>query len=243
MKSLALLPLLAFMPLMSAPVNPEANNNVTFNLTSKGESTYKITGVREESIFENELRVYNSEEYHVDEIESGSFDTCVRLKSFMLSDCVVTIGRNTFTTVSGFEVINYTGSEADFRLLNLDTTNITVNYYACDEGFMNYWYTYVRQDETSNICNITKDQYRTLCTLYQNLYEEDLARVDAISDGEGTIKDSMYFLDNMFNEGDITPTTKEASKTMMIILILTIATLGMTFICVFYILKERNIIK
>lgn len=224
-------------------IEAEYSNDDVFVLEAKEAGIYKITGVKSSFIEETELRVYYQEDCLVNEIDEHAFDLCTSLNTFMLSKSVVTVPNNLFSSIDGFRVINYTGSEIEFNLLNLTTTNISVNYYACDEGFINYWYTYIRPTENANICDTKKEDYKKVQDLYNSLSQEDKNRVKSIPDGESTILDSLNFLNEYFKESGAPQRNKEASKDVMIALILGIATLGMTFICVFYILKERNIIK
>ena len=74
---------------------------------------------------------------------------------------------------------------------------------------------------------------------------EERESVKDIQDGEGedTILDSLNYLKELHRETKKENRTKEASKSTMIVFILIIASLGMSFICVFYLLRERNIIN
>lgn len=224
-------------------VGKNSYNNDHFELVQIDENNYKITGVKEEYLEATELRVYNTSEYHVSEIADGAFDSCTNLISFVLSDCVTTLPTDLFAGAQ-LTSIGYTGSIESFNDLNLVTTNVVFEY-AGDEGFINYWTEYVRPTPDFNICDVTKAVYQKAQSLFDNMSLEDRESVKDIQDGEGedTILDSLNYLKELHRETKKENRTKEASKSTMIVFILIIASLGMSFICVFYLLRERNIIN
>ena len=120
--------------------------------------------------------------------------------------------------------------------------------YACDEGFLNYWKEFIRPNIDGSICNVEKANYLKMKQLYRSLdntYEDsDLERVNKTEDGSGTIKDSVAFLDDYFSNSQKSQNVeKEISQSVMITLILIIASFGMTSIGLFYFLKDKNVIK
>lgn len=244
MKLGALLPLLlpvVFSTNTGNVVGKDNYNNDHFELVQVSENNYKITGVKEEYISAGELRIYDTEEYHVTEIASDAFDACTNLTTFVLSKCVTTVPTDLFT---GLTSIGYTGSLESFNSLNLVTTDVVIEY-AGDEGFINYWTEYVRPTPDFNICDVTKAVYQKAQSLFDNMSLEDREAVKGIKDGEGddTILDSLNYLKELHRETKKENRTKEASKSTMIVFILIIASLGMSFICVFYLLRERKIIN
>ena len=128
--------------------------------------------------------------------------------------------------------------------------NVTVVEYACDEGFLNYWNEFIRPNIDGSICNVNKEHYVKMKLLYSQLKNRnDYANVDSetvetTKDGTGTIRDSIRFLDSYFgNSNKSQMGEKEISQSVMITLILIIASFGMTSIGLFYFLKDRNVIK
>ena len=149
---------------------------------------------------------------------------------------------NTLTT------LEYTGALEDIKFAIPD--NVTVVEYACDEGFLNYWNEFIRPNIDGSICNVNKEHYVKMKLLYSQLKNRnDYANVDSetvetTKDGTGTIRDSIRFLDSYFgNSNKSQMGEKEISQSVMITLILIIASFGMTSIGLFYFLKDRNVIK
>ena len=176
-------------------------------------------------------------------IGANAFDDC-SFTTLMISNSIRTNNAafpNTLTT------IEYTGALTDisFAIPN----NISVKEYACDEGFLNYWSEYIRPNIDGSICHVEKQHYVRMKTLYSQLDSNggeasDVEIVNNTSDGTGTIKDSIAYLDSYFgNPSRSQMTEKEISQSVMITLILIIASFGMTSIGLFYFLKDKNVIK
>lgn len=182
-----------------------------------------------------EVRIYKEAE--VTTVSSDAFNDC-SFERIMFSNTVKEVNAsfpNTLTT------IYFTGSENELEFDIPD--NITINFYACDEGFLNFWDTYIRPEMTDSICNVSKENYTKMKVLYEELELLDIGNVDIAKDGTGTIKDSIKFLDNHFSPSSGSRTKeKEISQSVMITLILIIAAFGMTSIGVFYILKDKKVI-
>lgn len=183
-----------------------------------------------------EVRIYK--ESGVTSIASLAFDGC-QFESLMISSSVRSVNADYPVSLL---TINYTGSLDD---INFDIpNNIAVNEYACDEGFLNFWANYIRPDIDGTICNVNKDNYLKMKQLYLNLSNDDKSVINDKEDGDGTIKDSIEFLDSHFASPSGTKTKeKEISQKSMLTLILVIASFGMTSIGVFYFLKDKQVIK
>ena len=182
-----------------------------------------------------EIRIYKEKEVTV--IDEHAFDGC-HFTSIMISTTVIMVNANFTDGIT----INYTGALEDIAFSYPNT--VTVYEYACDEGFLNYWTSYIRLDPNGSICDVKKNDYLKMKELYRSLSEEDVEVVDAIKDGSGTIKNSIKYLDSLF--GNVSPSPvkeKEVSQSVMITLILIIASFGMTSIGIFYFLKDRKMIK
>lgn len=247
MKILAILPFLIgglFQVSTGNIVGKDSYNNDHFVLEEISENNYKITGVKSEYLDATELRIYDTDEYHVSTIAEGALSACTNLQTFMLSKCVTTLPVDTFV-ISSLTSISYTGSMDEFNALGLTTGSVPTYEYACDEGFINYWTTYVRPTPDYNICDVTKAIYQKAQGLFDAMSLDDREVVKNIKDGEGddTILDSLNYLKELHRETKKENRTKEASKSTMIVLILIIASIGMSFICVFYLLRERKIIN
>ena len=184
----------------------------------------------------SEVRIYR--EAGATSIADGAFNGC-DFKYIMISDAIREI-HDEFP--ASLLTIMYTGSEED---INFNIPNdVSVMSYACDEGFMNYWVKYIRPNMDDSICNVTKEHYLEMKELYSNLETIDLGNVLEVEDGSGTIKDSISFLDEYFNQVNKSQTrNKEISQSVMITLILIIAAFGMTSIGIFYVLKDKKVIS
>ena len=214
-------------------------NSEYFNITSK-----EIISVKDEHKNDTELRVYASEDYKVESINSEAFRDCSKLESIMLSKTVKTLPNDVFDGLVDFAIINYTGSIEEFQAIGYsNTNNYVVNDYACDEGFLNFWNAKIRPTEDSSLCDISRDIYNKMEILYNKLSDDDIHSIKDIADGDSTIEKGIKYLREFFSDAPQETKTKEASKSTMIVLILIIASIGMTFICVFYLLRERKIIN
>ena len=187
----------------------------------------------------DDVRIYKERE--VTSIGANAFDECTFIK-IMISNTV----RSVEATFPANVVINYTGALSDISFTI--PSDATVYEYACDEGFLNYWKEFIRPNIDGSICSVKKEDYLKMKQLYRSLdntyVDNDLDRVNKVSDGDGTIKDSVAFLDDYFSESQKSQDhEKEISQSVMITLILVVASFGMTSIGLFYFLKDKNVIK
>ena len=91
---------------------------------------------------------------------------------------------------------------------------------------------------------MTKENYRQMKMLYSQLSEYDRDIVVNTDDGGSKIANGISFLDSHFSGSSQSGTKeKEISQSVMITLILIIASFGMTSIGLFYILKDKKVIK
>ena len=192
-----------------------------------------LLSVKEKSF--KEIRIYSNS--NIVEVAVDAFDGC-SLTSIMVSDSV----QRFYPVLSDDIVLNLTKNKEAYQF---DIpTNVQVNEYACDEGFLNYWNENIRDKVTKSICNVDKTQYNSIKTLYNDLSTYDRVVINQTKDGTGTIKDSLTYLDNHFNgTAPSQMTTKEISQSVMISIILAIASFGMTAIGVFYVLKDKKVIN
>lgn len=186
-----------------------------------------------------DVRIYKDKE--VTSISTNAFDGC-SFTQIMISDTVRTVD----ATFPANLTINYTGPKSDISFAIPE--DATVNEYACDEGFLNYWKEFIRPNIDGSICSVKKENYLKMKQLYRSLdntyIDNDLDRVNKVVDGDGTIKDSVAFLDDYFSGSQKSQNVeKEISQSVMITLILIIASFGMTSIGLFYFLKDKNVIK
>lgn len=178
-----------------------------------------------------EVRIYEND--HVTSIAENAFDGCA-FTTIMISHTVNEISALFPNNV----IINYTGALPT----PFNTEGFIVNEYACDEGFLNFWGTYIRPHITDSICEVKRVNYDKMINLYNALSIEDKDTVNNTVDGSSTIKDSVEFLKTFFKPKQSTNTTKEITQSTMITIILVIASIGMTSIGIFYFLKDKNII-
>lgn len=184
----------------------------------------------------NEIRIYKASGITV--VADDAFKDC-QFTTIMVSNSVKEINDEFPETLTTFL---YTGSEqeCDFTI----SDGIEVKYYACDEGFLNYWTTYIRPGINGSICNVAKADYVKMKELFASLTDFEKSYVLEVEDGTGKIKNSIKFLDEHFaNSNRSQSKEKEISQSTMIALILIIASFGMTSIGIFYILKDRKVIK
>ena len=183
-----------------------------------------------------EVRIYRKS--GATSISDGAFDGCT-FKSIMISDAIREINDE---FPNSLVTILYTGALEDINF-NIPA-GISVECYARDEGFLNYWVSYIRPNLNDSICNVTKEHYLTMKNLYFNLGFIDASKVLEVEDGSATIAESISFLDEYFNQINKSQSrTKEISQSVMITLILIIAAFGMTSIGLFYVLKDKKVIS
>ena len=99
-------------------------------------------------------------------------------------------------------------------------------------------------EKESNICGISTTTYKTLYALYTELTISEREIVDSTSDKAGIeIKQSMKVLKDTFQQ---TPSPSNSGTTWnqkgAISFIIIVAVIGMTSICVFYLMKTKQII-
>lgn len=182
----------------------------------------------------NQFRIYSNS--GITSVAADAFDGCT-VNSIMISDTV----QNFYPVLNEGTVVNLTKEKSAY---NFDLpNNLVINEYACDEGFINYWDLYIRNNVDQSICNVSREHYVKIKNLYSNLSNGDKLTVNHISDGTGTIEDSLKYLDGHFNSSPSQKTSREIPKTVMITVILVIASFGMTAIGIFYVLKDKKVIN
>lgn len=233
------LPIL-FAGLLAQPRLEEGHNS-SFIIEQNERSNYTLTGVESGLYDASEIRIYYDETNLIDEISDTAFANCTNLSSIMLSYSVTHI---TDTALNTINTIQYTGSESAFAALNL-TGEYTVHYYAYDEGFIKYWNDEVRPEEKKSICDMTQADFNKIYALYSNLLLKDKKVVDNYVDAAGAkISDSMAALIKMFKSTQPSKnTTTEWNQSGAITLIIIISVIGMTSICIFFLLKTKQIIS
>lgn len=227
----------------SSPLSLPNNNDL--NLEIKENDHFKVIGVNDSSL--SQIRIYYDENQIIDEIAEGAFASCFQLQSVMISYCVTIMPNNFFNDANNhqnFTDIYYTGTEQEWQSLDY-STDYRVSFEACDEGFIRLWNRDVRPLETSNVCDIGKAKYDEIISLYENLSDEDKAIVNDYEDLKGaTIAESLSFLRGHFSDStNAIGEPREVSSDTMISFILIIAVGGMTFIMIFYYLKDKKIIE
>lgn len=237
-KSLFVLPLL-FAPLMfNNPANPEVLQDFIVELNSRG--NYTIVDVNNTS--SNELRIYYDEQKPIDEIADGAFANCVNLRTLMMTRNIQFVTDAAF--IDSITTLNYTGSETEYTALGLTKEFSQLHYYACDEGFINYWNDIVRPDTEISICDMTKSDFQALYALYTGLSLSERNKVDATLDKAGEkIGDSMKVLINQFKSSQPSQKTTEWKQSGALTFIIIVAVIGMTSICVFFLMKTKQIIS
>ena len=237
-KSLLTLPLLFAPLLLSNPSGQEVVND--FILESNSRGNYTIVDVNNTE--KSELRIYYDESKVIDEVADGAFSNCLYLKTLMLSRSVTYITDLAFTDT--ITTLNYTGSETEYASLGLTKTFANLHYYACDEGFINYWNDVVRPDTEISICDMTKSDFQALYSLYTDLSLSERNKVDATLDKAGEkIGDSMKVLINQFKSSQPSQKTSEWKQSGALTFIIIVAVIGMTSICVFFLMKTKQIIS
>jgi len=188
----------------------------------------------------SEFRIYHYDDLLIDEISDSAFaDTT--FSTLVLTNSVKHINQTAINSAENIKTFSFTGSKDEFDALGISFSN--VNYYAVDEGFINFWNKNVRPVATSNICSISQDTFNYVNDLYKNLSNEDLEVVNNHKDlADIKISESMKELVRVFSEPEPAKKNDEWNQTGAITLIIFIAVLGMTSITIFYLLKTKNII-
>lgn len=233
------------LPLLASSIGMQVNATHTdylndFVLTINERGNYTVTGVVESSKNKEELRVYYDENKVVDEIDSDAFVTCPNLTTLMFSYSITHIDNDALDNIV---VVKYTGSEEQYNALGITKTFSSIYYYACDEGFINYWNTTIRPEKGTSICDISKETFNTLYSRYIQLTSEEKAVVDTTLDKAGAkIGDSMQELVNLFYKPNSSKPKSEWNQSGAITLIIVISVIGMTSICIFFLLKTKKLI-
>ena len=189
----------------------------------------------------SEIRVYYNQEKPIDEIADNAFTPCTNLSTVMFSYSITHITNNAFP--DSVTTVKYTGSEEAYNALGLTKTFTSLSFYACDEGFVNYWNDVIRPQEKTSICEMSKDTFNALYGKYILLNSEEKAVVDNTVDKAGAkIGASMQELVNMFYKPNGSKAKSEWKQSGAITLIIIISVIGMTSICVFFLLKTKKLI-
>ena len=237
-KSLALFPLL----FTSALGNQESSKNPAFNLEINERGNYTIVSVKSDYASNKEIKTYYDQECLIDEISDDAFVSCTNLQTLVLSYSITHISNNAF--IDSIKTVKYTGSAEQYAQLGITKGFDNISYYSSDEGFINYWNLNIRPNADSNICNITNETFRTAYTLYCELTitERDIVNTSLDKAGE-KIGSSMKVLINQFN---VNPQPSNKGTTWnqkgALSFIIVVAVIGMTSICVFYLMKTKQII-
>ena len=239
LKSLLTLPLL-----FSAGAlvnNTRIDYQSDFILEANSRGNYTIVGVNEEAIHKSELRIYYNENKVIDEIDHDAFTACMNLSSLMISYCVTNVNDVIFP--STLYSVKYTGSEEQYSALGISKAFHVMQYYACDEGFINYWNTFIRPEEKTSICDISKETFNTLYGKYIQLTSDEKTVVDNATDKAGAkIGASMKELVNLFYKPNSSKAKSEWNQSGAITLIIIISVVGMTSICIFFLMKTKKLI-
>ena len=212
----------------TTPLPPEystdfiVENGVLVGVQNEAKSSY------------NQFRIYSNS--GITSVAADAFTGC-SVNSIMISDTV----QNFYPVLNEGTIVNLTKEKSAY---NFDLpNNLVINEYACDEGFINYWNLYIRNNVDQSICNVSREHYVKIKNFYSNLSNGDKLTVNNISDGTGTIEESLKYLDGHFNSSPSQKVNREIPKTVMITVILVIASFGMTAIGIFYVLKDKKVIK
>ena len=207
---------------------------------SRGNNTL----VSVDSYSENgEFRIYHYDNLVIDEVDDNAFHG-TNFKTLVLTNSVKYISDSAFENAENIKNLFFTGSEEEFKALNLTHSFDAVKFYYADEGFMNFWSEVVRPNKDANICDISINQYEFVYNLYISLNNTDKSVVDSSIDLAGSkISDSMKELINKFHVEPNNQNSDEWNQTGAITLIIFIAVLGMTFISIFYLFKTKHIIE
>lgn len=224
-------------------------SNSSLVLEPNGSDTFKVIGVNDENV--QEIRIYYDENQKITEIEGGAFDSCLSLHSIMISYSVTIFPNDLFSDwnvhSTHFSIINYTGSQSEWETNSSNMflpRSVNIFFQSCDEGFIRTWRDIVGNRYDTEMNQIAKDDYDTLISLYNHLSVDDKKIVNDFEYMEGTTIYCGLLKLRQFFDKDISASkpTKEVSSDTMISLIIVIALIGMTFIMVFYYLKDKKII-
>ena len=239
LKSLIALPLLASgIGFTSITVSPSIDGLV---LASNERGNYTVVDVEDSLVSASEIRVYYNKDKVIDEIDDDAFIDCTNLSTLMFSYSITHITNNAFpNTVTS---VKYTGSEEAYNALGITKKFTSKYFYACDEGFVNYWNDVIRPQEKTSICDMSKDTFNEVYGKYILLNAEEKKVVDNTVDKAGAkIGASMQELVNMFYKPNGSKAKSEWNQSGAITLIIIISVIGMTSICIFFLLKTKKLI-
>ena len=216
---------------------PDYKSFLNTETNERGKET--VVGVAN-YISKGQVRVYSFNNT-VDEIAPNAF-TGTGVTEIVLSKDITYVTNESLNDISN---IYYTGSLEEFQALNLSFDTSHVTPYSVDEGFINYWNTYIRPNAEINICNdVSKETFGYVYGLYKDLIQSDLVEVDKYVDIAGAkIGDSMKELIRLYASDQGSQKKKdEWNQTGAITLIIVISIVGMTSIAIFFLLKTKKII-
>ena len=226
-------------------VPPRSNDSqFTYNQVS---DYYVITGVQDDYLSKDELRIYGKEydedHRYVKEVAADALDTA-SYTTIMISKDVETFGPSLNN-----KIVYYTGTEDEFEVFvtanSIDVTKISALYYqACDEGFIRFWETEIKT--LPSICDILTD--KPLLNKMFKLYDQlditlDKKVVDEYETEDTTIKELVKYIESLVDPDPEPAKKSELSQNTMMTFILAIAGIGMTSITIFYLLKDKKIIE
>ena len=118
------------------------------------------------------------------------------------------------------------------------------------DEFLSYWKDDFRKDDNGNIisiCDISYQEYTVMYSKYAALNNSDRLIVDKTPDYEtnytilDSIKELVRIYGNKRNDNQAERATLNQSSTIAIIVV--IAVFGMSVICVFFVMKNTNLIQ
>ncbi len=244
--------LLSTLPLLltssSGLSNPAYKLDDLYEYAQENDESYTINKVKDSALHLTDFRIYgqkyNEGNKLIKKVNTDTFKD-INLSSIMISEDVE-IYLPSLNNVTIF----YTGNEEQFANFlarnNLSNEDIKEVYFeACDEGFLNFWSENI--SPLNSICDLLepnmKDTYDKLMRLYNGLaLTQDKYHVDKIMEDEQTIGETIEYLSSLINPQMAKPVEIEMEQDTMLIFILIVASIGMTSICIFYLLREKNII-
>ena len=243
---LFLLPALGLSPLQTIHMDDACKDQFVYE-TSLDETYSIITNVSESYKSADELRIYGKD-YNDDGLlfkQVNSLGTASFTKIMISKDV------ETFTPDLTGKTVFYTGTEEEFNTFasnnSITKSNLShILYQACDEGFMRFWEDNILP--LASICDLLDNHtlYDQMMELYNQLsYTGDKAVIDEAHDEsrDSTIKDTIEYISSMINPVPTPSKKSELSQSTMLIFVLVIASIGMTSIGVFYLLKDKKIIE
>lgn len=118
------------------------------------------------------------------------------------------------------------------------------------DEFLSYWQNDFRKDDKGEIipiCDISYEDYSVMYGRYAALSNDDRIVVDATPDYEEgyTVKDSIVELVRIYGKRKNSSEEKKQTlnQSSAITIIVVIAVFGMSVICLFYVMKNNNLIK